>query len=684
MEASSRPDALDRSIRCSQLFVPPEGREPPRTVLTRGVAGVGKTVSVHKFALDWAEDRDSTGLEFVFPLSFRELNLMRTKTLSLEELLAVFFKETRDAGILRRPCGGTLFILDGLDESRLSLDFHSAEILTEVTEEASVEALLVNLLRGRLLPRALVWVTSRPVASGQIPSRHVDLLTEIRGFSDPQKDEYFRRTIRDRALAERVLAHVKACRSLHIMCHLPLFCWMAASVLQEKLSTEDSEDTPRSLTQMYIHFLSLYVDDMKKRQPGGGASPARDTLLALGGLAFRELERGHLVFYEDDLERSGIRITQASGFYTQIFSQEVVLCRDRVFCFVHLSVQEFLAALFVFLKFHNEGVDVLSGRTSSSRRLPFGDTPELVLYRGAVDKALRSQEGHYDIFLRFLLGLSLASNRTLLGPLVRTRSQHGHRQTRAPIIELIKRKIRTSPSPDRCVNLFHCLKELEDDSLVDELQGFVQSGPLSPSHWNALLVLLLASRDHLGVFQLSRYARSEEGLLRLLPLVRTARDARWALRDACLQGTLGRVLRLRPSLLPQAGRLQADGELLPATVQHHRRIPPPGPGPERQRPGGRRDAGTLVGTERRQAGHAQVGPSGDPPFPGRLVHVFWLVLRLRTCGLTGDSSRLLAATVSGSSTLRLLDLSDNELGDAGVQQLCGGLESPGCKLDTLL
>lgn len=57
---------------------------------------------------------------------------------------------------------------------------------------------------------------------------------------------------------------------------------------------------------------------------------------------------------------------------------------------------------------------------------------------------------------------------------------------------------------------------------------------------------------------------------------------------------------------------------------------------------------------------------------------------MRSCGLTGDSSRLLAATVSGSSTLRLLDLSDNELGDAGVQQLCGGLESPGCKLDTLL
>lgn len=527
--------APESTICCSQLFVPAEGREQIRSVITRGVAGIGKTVSVNKFTLDWAEDRDNSSLDFVFPLSFKELNLARKKRLSLEALLANFFPETKDTGMFRSGCGRTLFILDGLDESRLSLDFHAAELVTEVTQEAAAPVLLVNLIRGRLLPQALVWLTSRPVASSQIPSSHLDLVTEIRGFSDAQKDQYFHRKISEKALADRVVAHIKACRSLHIMCHIPMFCWMAATVLQKTLTTAHGEATPESLTQMYIHFLSLCVDEIKKRLPGGNGTSRsfwRDTLTALGSLAFRQLEQGHLIFYEEDLEQSGVKVTQASmlsGFYTEIFSQEMILCRERMFSFVHLSIQEFFAALYVFLKFHNDNVNVLSKKSSASRRFPFREAPELLLYREAVEKALRSEKGHYDIFLRFLLGLSLESNHRLLKHvMVGNRS---HQQTRAEIIKRIKEKIRSSTSPDRCVNLFHCLKELNDRSLVDELQAYVRSGAaqrrrLSSSQWNALLVVLLASHDDLRVFQLSRYARSEEGLLRLLPVVRAAREAK--------------------------------------------------------------------------------------------------------------------------------------------------------------
>lgn len=529
--------AQESSIRCCQLFVPAQGGEQQlRSVITRGVAGIGKTVSVNKFTLDWAEDRDESSLDLVFPLSFRELNLMRRKTLSLEALLAVFFPETKDSGVFRGGSCRMLFILDGLDESRLELDFQQAEIVTEVTEEASVAVLLANLIRGRLLPRALLWVTSRPLASAEIPLRHVDLVTEIRGFSDPQKDQYFRRKIREQPLADRVIAHIKSCRSLHIMCHIPMFCWMAATVLQRTLSTEESRDTPKSLTQMYIHFLSLYVDDIKKRLPGrreSSTSFLRKTLMALGHLAFRELEQGHLIFYEEDLVQNDIEISQASvfsGFYTQIFSEEMILCREKMFCFVHLSIQEFFAALYVFLKFNNDNVNVLTKKSRPSRRFPFIHTPELRLYRQAVEKALRSEKGHYDIFLRFLLGLSVESSHSLLKH-VMSSSSRSRQRSRAQIIQHIKLKIRSSPSVDRCVNLFHCLKELEDSSLLEELQGYMSSGRLhqgrlSASQWNALVVILLASQEDLSVFQLSRYARSEEGLLRLLPVVRAAREAR--------------------------------------------------------------------------------------------------------------------------------------------------------------
>eukprot|EP00066_Takifugu_rubripes_P030354 XP_011619620.1 PREDICTED: NACHT, LRR and PYD domains-containing protein 12-like [Takifugu rubripes] len=637
IEASPRVDARDKCISCNQLFVPAEGQDfQIRRVMTRGVAGVGKTVHVNKFTLDWAEDGEHDHLDFVFPLSFRELNLMREKRLSFEELLAVFFPETKESGIFKSVFIRILFILDGLDESRLSLDFHNSEILTDVTQEAPVAVLLTNLIRARLLPLALVWITSRPLASARIPLCHLDLVTEVRGFNDPQKDEYFRRKIPEKPLAERVIAHVKSCRSLHIMCHLPIFCLMAATVLRRKLSTADGEDSPKTLTQMYIHFLSLYVDT--------STSGCLPNLMSLGNLAYRQLEQGNLIFYEKDLVQSGIQVTQASvfsGVYTEIFSEEMILCREKMFCFIHLSIQEFFAALYVFLKFNNDNFNVLIRKPSPSRRFPFRDTSELVLYRGAVDKALRSEEGHFDIFLRFLLGLSLESNQTLLEHLmIQNRTQQ---RTRAEIIKHIKEKIRRSSSVDRCLNLFHCLNELNDRSLVDEIQSHLRSGhlhqsKLSSSQWNTLVVVLLVSEEDLGVFVLSQYARSEEGLLRLLPVVKAAQEAKL---NAC---------KLTVNCCEKLSNAISTSRLRELDLSNN-----------------------------------PLADAGVATLSRGLINANLETLRLRSCSLTQDSSRPLASTISsGSCKLRLLDLSDNDLRDAGVQRLCGGLESPDCKLETLL
>lgn len=528
--------AQEKAIHCNHLFVALPGQDCQiRTVITRGVAGIGKTVSTNKFTLDWAEERANTNLEFVFPLSFRELNLMRKKTLSLVELICVLFPETRDTGIFTNGNNKTLFILDGLDESRLSLNFHSNEIIPDVTQQTTVSVLLTNLIRGRLLPMAFVWITTRPAASSQIPMEYIDLVTEVRGFNDAQKDEYFRKKIADKCLANRIIKHVKSYRSLHIMCHIPIFCWMAASVLEKRLTTGESKDTPKTLTQIYIHFLSLHVESMKKRLPArrdSNAACIRANLIALGKLAFKELEKGHLIFYESDLNLNGIDTKQASmfsGVYTQIFNEELTLCDERTFCFVHLSVQEFFAALYVFLTFHNDNVNVLVKKSSASRRFLFRESSELILYKEAVEKALRSENGHFDIFLRFLLGLSLEANQSLLKHLMT--SNRTNQKTRPEVIKHIKERIRSNPAPDSCLNLFHCLNELNDHSLVEEIQSFLSSGNLnktnlSPAQWATLVFVLLTSEEELKVFQLSNYNRSEEGLQRLLPVVKTAQEAK--------------------------------------------------------------------------------------------------------------------------------------------------------------
>ncbi|CAI5658519.1 unnamed protein product [Oreochromis niloticus] len=635
----------EKSIHCNHLFAPlPERGCDIRTVVTRGVAGIGKTVLTNKFTLDWAEERANKNLEFVFPLSFRELNLMKKKNFSLVELLVVLFPEIKDIEIFTNVKKNVLFILDGLDESRLSLDFNKCEILSDVTQTTTIAVLMTNLIRGRLLPMALVWITSRPVASSQIPANCVDLVTEVRGFNNLQKDEYFRRKISDENLANQVIAHVKTCRSLHIMCHIPIFCWMAATVFEKNMATKESKDTPKTLTQMYIHFLSLCEEAMKKRLTGRRESNAdcvRANLLALGKLAFQELEKGHLIFNESDLKLNGIDTEQASmfsGVYTQIFHEEMTVCKEKMFCFVHLSVQEFFAALYVFLTFHNDNVNVLV-KLSASRRF-LSRSSELILYKEAVEKALRSEKGDFDMFLRFLLGLSLESNQTLLKHLmINNRTQQ---KTRTEIVKHIKEKIRSSPSPDRCLNLFHCLNELNDHSLVEEIQSYLSSGSLnranlSPAQWATLVFVLLTSEEEQSVFELGNYTRSEEGLLRLLPVVKTAQVANLNacnLTLACCENLANaisssqlRELDLSNNNLTDAGLMKLSSGLRNSKVE---------------------------------------------------------TLRLKSCNLTEHSSNDLASFVSSASCLlKLLDLSDNEFHDLGVKRFSDGLRSSDCKLETL-
>uniref|UniRef100_A0AAQ4PYE6 NACHT domain-containing protein n=1 Tax=Gasterosteus aculeatus aculeatus TaxID=481459 RepID=A0AAQ4PYE6_GASAC len=464
--------------------------------MTKGVAGIGKTVLTQKFTLDWAEDKDHQDIQFTFPFTFRELNVLREKKFSLVGLVHHFFSETRAAGICRFEKFQVVFIFDGLDECRLPLDFHNNEVLTDVTESASVDVLLTNLIRGKLLPSARLWITTRRAAANQIPPECVDMVTEVRGFTDPQKEKYFMKRFRDKKQASRIISHIKTSRSLHIMCHIPVFCWITATVLEE-MTTKDGGELPKTLTEMYIHFLVVQSKVKKVKYDGGAEtdphwSPeSRKMIESLGKLAFDQLQKGNLIFYESDLTECGIDIRAASvysGVFTQIFREERGLYQDKVFCFVHLSVQEFLAALHVHLTFFSSGVNLLSEEQTTScwseRSKPNPEPKRL--YQSAVDEALQSPNGHLDLFLRFLLGLSQEANQTLLrGLLTQTGS---HSQTNQRTVQYIKEKIKE----------------------------------LSPAQWSALVFILLSSGEDLEVFDLKKYCASEEALLRLLPVVKVS------------------------------------------------------------------------------------------------------------------------------------------------------------------
>ncbi|XP_040904509.1 protein NLRC3-like, partial [Toxotes jaculatrix] len=536
--ASRKPARPETSIRQEDIFKASPGRDGPiRTVMTKGVAGIGKTVLTQKLTLDWAEDKANQDIHFIFPFTFRELNVLKEKKFSLVELVHHFFTETKEAGLCRFEEVQVLFIFDGLDECRLPLDFHNTEILTDVTESTSVDVLLTNLIRGKLLPSARLWITTRPAAANQIPPECVDMVTEVRGFTDPQKDEYFRKRFREEEQARRIISHIKTSRSLHIMCHIPVFCWITATVLEDVLKTREGGGLPKTLTEMYIHFL-VVQSKLKNVKYDGRAetdphwSPeTRKMMVSLGKLAFEQLQKGNLIFYESDLTECGIDIRAASvysGVFTQVFKEERGLYQDKVFCFVHLSLQEFLAALHVHLTFINSGVNLLSKKKSSSQGVRIITGKFAAFYQRAVDKALQSPNGHLDLFLRFLLGLSLQTNQTLLRGLL-TQTGSGS-QTNQQTVQYIKKKIEETPSAEQSINLFHCLNELNDRSLVEQIQQSLSSGrlstdELSPAQWSALVFILLSSEKYLDVFDLKKYSASEEALLKLLPVVKASNKA---------------------------------------------------------------------------------------------------------------------------------------------------------------
>uniref|UniRef100_A0A8C7JJD7 NACHT, LRR and PYD domains-containing protein 12 n=1 Tax=Oncorhynchus kisutch TaxID=8019 RepID=A0A8C7JJD7_ONCKI len=710
----------DTPVNCNNIFKPLPGQDRIiTTVMTKGIAGIGKTVTVQKFILDWAEGKANSHLDFIFLLPFRDLNLVE-KQFSLHGLLCSFHNELREIDAKKIAGCQVLFIFDGLDESQLPLDFNRNKILFDMTEEAPIDVLLTNLIKGNLLPGARLWITSRPAAANQIPRKNITQMTEVRGFNDSQKEEYFRkRFCSDANLANRIISHIKTKRSLNIMCQIPVFCWITAMVLGEML-TNDCKEIPKTISEMYTHFVLIQTNLKNQKYHNSNETDARrikesdkEIILKLAKLAFEHLKKSNLIFYEKDLIECGLDINVASvksGLCTEIFKQEDGLYCEKVYCFVHFTIQEYFAALYLlycyttnnrcvlesFLhrrfveedleegsaallgdngdhsdasqsdesgeslestieenssleeepeehseSFNDDEAEEVSG--SESSELVLHEKPSFhVLLKSALHNALQSVNGHLDLMLRFLLGLSLDSNQRLLQDLLSETESYADSVEETKFY--IKEQLRLHNSPERSINLVYCLAEINDNTLTEEVEVYLMSGnrggtKLSPAKCTTLATVLM-SREILDEFDLKKFNTCEEGRKRLIPLIKYCRNA---LLAGC--NLTERSWRVVASAIKSTNLLRKL-DLSYNDLQHSRM---------------------------------------DLLCDGLCSQSCKLkILRMSSCGITEEGCASLASALrSNPSYLRTLVLCDNNLRNSGVKLLSAGLGSKHCELETL-
>ncbi|XP_072893431.1 NACHT, LRR and PYD domains-containing protein 3-like isoform X1 [Hemitrygon akajei] len=645
-------------LRNDQLFHSsslPSNSTSGSSAAVAGVPGIGKTTMVQKIVYDWATGKIYQQFQFVFSFKFRDLNSINCR-INLKELILdqypYFGNILRE--VWKNP-EGLLFIFDGLDEFKHRIDFADSQRGTEPPStctdpefKCKVSDIVYSLIQHKLLPGCSVLVTTRPTGLHLLQKADISVWAEILGFVGEERKEYFIRYFEDQTVAEAVFKHVKENEILYTMSYNPSYCWILALALGPffKQRVRDPQRVPKTITQLY----SYYIYNILKNH-GREIENPRDVLLRVGQMAFRGVSDQKIVFTDGDLINYNLQPSQfLSGFLMELLEREDC-ARSVVYTFPHLTIQEFVAAVAQFLNPHPG--DILKFLT----------------------EAHNMTDGRFEVFLRFVAGLSSPMTarglEEFLGPFPN--------ETTCRVIDWVKEEFKrqsgntwSEAGKRSLLNSLHYLFESQNSGLAQAALGSAETlsfigMTLTPIDCK-VLSHVIGFCDTIKHLDLQGCHIQCEGIQRLGPGLHKCQE-----------------LRLGENKLGDSGV-----KLVSAALRYPEcKIQKLGLGKVGLTDSGAEDLASALSTNpsltELNLNDNKLGDSGVKLVSAALRNPECKIqkLGLGKVGLADSGAEDLASALSTNSSLMELDLSNNKLGDSGVKLVSAALRNPECKIQKL-
>ncbi|PIO32140.1 hypothetical protein AB205_0067950 [Aquarana catesbeiana] len=477
----------------------------PHVVMVSGVPGIGKTTLMQKFVYDWVTGKHYQRFAFVFFFRFRDLN--RLGEVSLEEMILHQYPHLKYqiGNILQYP-ERLLFIFDGLDESIHKMNFGSSK-LSNPKQRRHYGDIVVSLVRQSLLKGCSVLITSRPTRLASVDTSVFQRIAEIMGFLHEDRLIFFINFFGYEELSEKAFHYVQENDMLYTFCYIPSYCWIICTVLsmcfrsQPTITDQLMTSLPKTVTQLFVTFVSNILANHSQNKDGGHTD--RELLTSIGWMAEHGVMNHMMVFDERHLESFSVR---KDKHLFSSFMMESGQPPDVDYTFLHLTLQEFFAALVHFINYNPDRLQT------------------------TLDEAESYKDGRADIFLRFLCGLSDSSTRSMLKSHVGELST----QTARHVITWIQKKIPDQRSDKsitdsrELLNVFYYLHESRNKALVAQCIGSNKvdfSGvPLSPLDCSVLSFILQSCRE--TEVNLHSCNIQSEGLRKLIPALHNIKSLR--------------------------------------------------------------------------------------------------------------------------------------------------------------